>query len=86
MYSCSSPQGNYLDRITATPDTADPEDRSSQVVLYRRLPGLPDAEEQYNFTAFTLRLKFASEFETARLPPTDSRRRPDERALEEVRC
>jgi len=48
-----------------------------------RVGGLvPDAPKVYGFTAFAATLNQTTEIETGRLPPTDSRLRPDQLALE----
>lgn len=46
-------------------------------------PLVPDAAKCYGFTAFAAALNQVTGVEEGRLPPTDSRLRPDQRALEE---
>jgi hypothetical protein len=77
-----------LDRIWALP-AGSTEGEGDKLLLYERRPGLRNAAEQYNFTAFTLQLTgHQDESLTGEsrggLPPTDSRFRPDKRAVEEV--
>uniref|UniRef100_A0A1I8HVB7 Oxysterol-binding protein n=1 Tax=Macrostomum lignano TaxID=282301 RepID=A0A1I8HVB7_9PLAT len=56
---------------------------SGQTCLWRQRPRPADCEKYYNFTAFAMALNDDTDAELlARLPPTDSRRRPDVRALE----
>lgn len=43
----------------------------------------PQSESMYNFTFFTLQLNYLPPGLKEKLPPTDSRLRPDQRALEE---
>ena len=46
-------------------------------------PGMPpDAEKMYNFSAFCVNLNHLTPEALARVPPTDSRLRPDQRAYE----
>lgn len=46
---------------------------------------VPDAAKRYGFTAFAASLNEITPLEEGRLPPTDSRLRPDQRAAEEGR-
>ena len=43
----------------------------------------PDAARRYGFTAFTSSLNEITDIEEGKLPPTDSRLRPDQRAVED---
>ncbi|EJD55143.1 hypothetical protein AURDEDRAFT_78089 [Auricularia subglabra TFB-10046 SS5] len=52
-------------------------------ILWRASPFPPDALEYYGFTAYTVTLNEITPDIADRLPPTDSRFRPDQRALEE---
>lgn len=54
-------------------------------VLWRANPFPPHAQQYYGFTGFTISLNEITEdlMEPGRLPPTDCRLRPDQRAMEE---
>lgn len=58
------------------------QDSSHLHVLWRMRPFPPDAEEMYGFTHFGITLNEITEDIRDKLPPTDSRLRPDVRALE----
>ncbi|KAF2857482.1 hypothetical protein K470DRAFT_223296 [Piedraia hortae CBS 480.64] len=47
---------------------------------------VPDAARVYGFTTFAASLNEVTEIEAGKLPPTDSRLRPDQKALEEGRA
>ncbi|PJF18596.1 Oxysterol-binding C2F12.05c-like protein [Paramicrosporidium saccamoebae] len=58
--------------------------KTGQVVeLWRRRALPPWSPEMYNFTYFTTTLNELSSKLTSMLPPTDARRRPDQRAMED---
>jgi hypothetical protein len=54
-------------------------------VLWRPHPFPPFADQYYGFTAFTITLNELTPDLVGVLPPTDSRLRPDQRAMEEGR-
>lgn len=54
-----------------------------EVELWRRNPVLPDAPAYYSFSAFTMALNELKPELSKHLCPTDSRLRPDQRAMEE---
>jgi hypothetical protein len=57
---------------------------STRTELWKRTP-LPDhSDKQYQFTSFTMRLNELADWMKPYLPPTDSRLRPDQRALEDT--
>ena len=54
----------------------------SAVCLWKADPRPPESEKYYNFTLFSMMLNELNPDQTSRLPPTDSRLRPDIRCLE----
>jgi hypothetical protein len=51
--------------------------------LFRAVPKPDNHEFMYGFSAFTLQLNYLPDTLRDKLPPTDSRFRPDQRALEQ---
>ncbi|KAG6850320.1 hypothetical protein H0H93_014895 [Arthromyces matolae] len=72
-------EGKWDDQMTQTLDS------SNFRVLWRSAPFPKDTHEFYGFTTFGITLNELSDdlLENGKLPPTDSRFRPDVRALEE---
>jgi len=56
---------------------------STRTELWKRTPLPENSDKQYYFTSFTMRLNELAEWMKPCLPPTDSRLRPDQRALED---
>lgn len=83
--ACYKIEGLWNDYFAAIPIGSDGEANSSgKMELWKAAP-LPDnAKAQYYFTSFTVRLNELADWMTAYLPPTDSRLRPDQRALEDA--
>lgn len=52
-------------------------------ILWRPNPKPAEADFYYQFSLFTLQLNHLSESLRERLPPTDARFRPDQRAMED---
>ncbi|KAH9572060.1 hypothetical protein CY35_02G126900 [Sphagnum magellanicum] len=76
--------GNYMDRIYACPEACTTFDVDSPDVrlLWKAPQLIEDYRQQYCFTRFTLGLNDLTPKLAEVLPPTDSRFRPDQRALE----
>ncbi|KAL3676842.1 hypothetical protein R1sor_026790 [Riccia sorocarpa] len=74
--------GNYMDKIYATPESSRPEGRVEKV-MWKRPEPVEDYRQQYCFTKFSIGLNELSPKLAEALPPTDSRLRPDQRALED---
>ncbi|KAF7319964.1 PH domain-containing protein [Mycena kentingensis (nom. inval.)] len=72
-------EGKWDDQVSHTLDD------SHFRILWRVAPYPHDTHEYYGFTAFGITLNEITSDLAGRLPPTDSRRRPDVRALEEGR-
>jgi hypothetical protein len=75
--------GNYMDRIYACPEACTNFDVNGPDVrlLWKAPEMIEDYHQQYCFTAFTLGLNDLTPKLAEVLPPTDSRFRPDQRAL-----
>jgi hypothetical protein len=58
------------------------EETKEETVLWLRADGFPDQDKQYYFTDFTLQLNYLNKKLAKSVPCTDSRLRPDQRALE----
>jgi len=70
-------EGKWNDQIAQTMDS------SNFRILWRMTPFPKDAPEFYGFTSFGITLNEIASDLVGKLPPTDSRYRPDVRALEE---
>lgn len=70
--------GHYLQEDGKTIEPLRPA-----IDLWTGAPDLDRCEEQFYFTDFTLQLNHLTDKLRAKLPPTDSRLRPDQRALEQ---
>jgi len=55
---------------------------AKEEVVYRMKPRPPNSPSMYHFSDFALQLNYLTPELKERLPPTDSRLRPDQRALE----
>ncbi|KAL1729778.1 Oxysterol-binding protein-domain-containing protein [Schizophyllum commune] len=82
-----SPQGKVLCKLEGKWDDqlAQTTDESHFRVLWRITPHPKNTHEYYGFTAFAMTLNEITDDIRPALPPTDSRFRPDVRALEEGR-
>ncbi|TRM61489.1 Oxysterol-binding protein-domain-containing protein [Schizophyllum amplum] len=80
-----SPQGKVLCKLEGKWDDqlAQTHDESNFRVLWRIIPHPKNTHEYYGFTAFAMTLNELTDDIRGQLPPTDSRWRPDVRALEE---
>eukprot|EP01016_Furgasonia_blochmanni_P004013 TRINITY_DN11563_c0_g1_i4.p1 TRINITY_DN11563_c0_g1~~TRINITY_DN11563_c0_g1_i4.p1 ORF type:complete len:376 (-),score=63.77 TRINITY_DN11563_c0_g1_i4:61-1188(-) len=58
------------------------EDTKEETILWLRGEGIPDQDKQYFFTDYTLQLNYLNKELAKFVPCTDSRLRPDQRALE----
>lgn len=59
------------------------EETCQEIVIWQSSDTLPNSAYMYNFTRFGVNLNYLPPDLKALLPPTDSRFRPDQRALEE---
>ena len=59
------------------------EETGQEIVIWQPSDNLPNSAFMYNFTRFGVNLNYLPPDLKALLPPTDSRFRPDQRALEE---
>ncbi|KAL1738264.1 Oxysterol-binding protein [Schizophyllum fasciatum] len=82
-----SPQGKLLCKLEGKWDDqlSQTHDESHFRVLWRITPHPKNTHEYYGFTAFAMTLNELTDDIRPVLPPTDSRWRPDVRALEEGR-
>lgn len=53
--------------------------------VFRVLPKIPLSERMYGFSKFTCNLNYINDEMKRTLPPTDCRRRPDQRLMEEAK-
>jgi oxysterol-binding protein-related protein 1/2 len=77
--------GSMLDVVAATPHTQEAADAIGGAVgiatiAFERPPDAPEVEAQFNMTPFAIQLN--DDADAAEAAPTDSRRRPDMRLLE----
>lgn len=73
----------YFSAIPVSPETGE-LNPAAKIELWRVNP-LPDnAKQQYYFTSYTMRLNELPAWQKPLLPATDSRLRPDQRALEDA--
>lgn len=77
--------GNYMKEISITPDTSwiGKEAYGDSKCLWKCPDAPEDYEQQYCFSQFTIGLNELTPKLRDALPPTDSRFRPDQRALED---
>lgn len=69
--------GNWNDQVTII-DTVTKERKQ----LWKKLPYPPNEDQQYGFTYFSIQLNYFPKRLQNVVAPTDTRRRPDQRALE----
>ncbi|BBN19959.1 hypothetical protein MPTK1_8g15240 [Marchantia polymorpha subsp. ruderalis] len=75
--------GNYMDKIYATPESSKSEDGRNDKCMWKSPEAIEDYRQQYCFTKFSIGLNELTPKLADTLPPTDSRLRPDQRALED---
>ena len=71
--------GHWNDKLVAKPVNG-----GASTVLWKRLPIPPNAEKMFNFTEFAVTLNQMDGNLANFICPTDSRRRPDQRAMERL--
>lgn len=71
--------GNYTKSLTIT-NLNDPSQQPLEV--WKTSPKPESSDWMYQFSYFTLQLNYLPDTLKEKLPPTDSRLRPDQRALE----
>lgn len=76
--------GMWNDYVASIPHGAPEGDLTNKKVLWKRTPLPEHSDKQYYFTSYTMRMNELAEWMKPLLPPTDSRWRPDQRALEDV--
>jgi hypothetical protein len=74
-------QGLWNEQISAIPVGGE---SSEPFVLWKKTPVPDHADKQYMFTSYTMRMNEIADWMRPYLPPTDSRLRPDQRALEDA--
>ena len=72
--------GKWTSFLTVT-ENGDPRAKEPQIWTVAEL--VPDAAKRYGFTTFAASLNEITPIEKGKLPPTDSRLRPDQRAAED---
>lgn len=72
--------GKWTSSLALT-DPANP--KASETPIWQVSPLAPDVSKRYGLTSFAASLNEITPIEKDKLPPTDSRLRPDQRALEE---
>lgn len=72
--------GKWTSSLSLT-DPANP--KASETPIWQVSPLAPDVSKRYGLTSFAASLNEITPIEKDKLPPTDSRLRPDQRALEE---
>ena len=72
--------GKWTSSLTVTEDG---QPQANEPPIWRTAELVPDAAKRYGFTTFAASLNEITPIETGKLPPTDSRLRPDQRAAEE---
>ncbi|KAL2608829.1 hypothetical protein R1flu_027402 [Riccia fluitans] len=75
--------GNYMDKIYATSESSRSGEGRVDKVMWKRPEPVEDYRQQYCFTKFSIGLNELAPKLAEVLPPTDSRLRPDQRALED---
>jgi len=77
--------GNWRDKLSVLPIAEDSQVQadSRPTLLWKKNPPVPGSEKYYNFTAFAFELNELMPGLVGKLAKTDSRLRPDQRALEE---
>jgi len=58
------------------------EETNEDIVFWKPKPKPANSDHMYHMTRFSLQLNYLEDKLAAKLPPTDSRFRPDQRALE----
>ncbi|KAJ3415877.1 hypothetical protein HDV05_003941 [Chytridiales sp. JEL 0842] len=74
--------GSWGSTLTATPTTPIPH-LPNPLPLWRRTPPPPWSPTQFNQTSFAMNLNHLPDSLVGYLPPTDSRLRPDQKAMEQ---
>eukprot|EP00744_Colponema_vietnamica_P003423 GILI01005248.1.p1 GENE.GILI01005248.1~~GILI01005248.1.p1 ORF type:complete len:751 (-),score=212.57 GILI01005248.1:384-2636(-) len=64
-------------------DNGQPDPARSNILIWQRAPLPPQATDNYNWSEFTMALNEVTPELRAKVAPTDTRLRPDQRALEE---
>ena len=75
-------EGKWMQEVLIRKIYIDTGDTPPPIILWKKKPNPPDWEAYYHFPKFTYQLNYLPDSYKRCLPPTDTRLRPDQRALE----
>lgn len=81
--ACYKLEGHWNDKLVAAESTSSALGGGKKKTLWRKNPSILNKENLFNFTQFSLGLNELHQELVPWLAPTDSRLRPDQRAMEE---